>query len=233
MRIRSAIRSDDRDFDVTTEHRAERGHHLAERRVDADGVDQRRHQVDLGVGGVGARARRSAASTAAWSRAGGPASSRLQLARFVLVGDLQQRDLVLVVALGEGVDADDDATAGVEAPLELVGGVGDLALEPVVLDARDRTLEHRAVAELVEVGEQLLGLSLDLVGERLDVPRPAERIGDVGDVGLVGDHLLGAQRDARRLLGRQRHALRPSSWCAATACRRARRRAPRSRCGRC
>ena len=41
----------------------------------------------------------------------------------------------------------------------------------------------------------------------LDVPRPAEWIGDVGDVGLVGDHLLGAQGDAGGLLGRQRHGL--------------------------
>ena len=57
------------------------------------------------------------------------------------------------------------------------------------------------------MGEQLLGLALDLVGERLDEARATERIGDVGDVGLVGDHLLGAQRDARRLLGRQRHRL--------------------------
>ena len=71
----------------------------------------------------------------------------------------------------------------------------------------DRALEHRAAAELVEVGEQLLGLAFDLVGEVLDVPRAAERVGDVGDVGLVGDHLLGAQRDARRLLRRQRHRL--------------------------
>ena len=60
---------------------------------------------------------------------------------------------------------------------------------------------------LVEVGEQLLGLALHLVGQRLDEVRPAERVGDVGDVRLVGDHLLGAQGDARRLLGRQRHRL--------------------------
>ena len=92
-----------------------------------------------------------------------------------------------------------------------------LALEPVLLDAADRALEHRAVAEFVEVGEQLLGLALHLVGERLDEVRPAERVGDVGDVGLVGDHLLRAQRDPCRLLGRAAPAPRPSSWCAATA----------------
>ena len=63
------------------------------------------------------------------------------------------------------------------------------------------------VAELVEVGEQLLGLALHLVGQRLDEVRPAERVGDVGHVRLVGDDLLRAQGDARRLLGRQRQRL--------------------------
>jgi hypothetical protein len=68
-------------------------------------------------------------------------------------------------------------------------------------------LEDRAVAELVEVGEDLLGLALHLVGQFLDEVRAAERVGDVGDVGLVGDDLLGAQRDPRRLLGRQGECL--------------------------
>ena len=52
---RRAIRSpsDCRHFDVSTEHGSERGHDFAECGVDADGVDQRRHQVDLRVGGFG------------------------------------------------------------------------------------------------------------------------------------------------------------------------------------
>ena len=82
-----------------------------------------------------------------------------------------------------------------------------MALEPVLLDAADRALQHRAVAQSVEVGEQLLGLAFHLVGQRLDEVRTTERVGDVGDVGLVGDHLLRAQGDPRRLLGRQRHRL--------------------------
>ena len=64
--------------------------------------------------------------------------------------------------------------------------------------------EDRAVAELVEMGEDLFGLALHLVGHPLDVVRAAERVGDERDAGLVGDHLLRAQRDPRRLLGRQR-----------------------------
>ena len=72
---------------------------------------------------------------------------------------------------------------------------------------RMQPFQHRAAADVVEVGEDLLGEALHRVGELLDEPRAAERIGDVGDVGLVGDDLLGAQGDARRLLRRQRHRL--------------------------
>ena len=43
---------DRRHLDVAAEDAAERGHHLAQRGVGRDGVDERRHQVDLGVGGV-------------------------------------------------------------------------------------------------------------------------------------------------------------------------------------
>jgi acetyltransferase-like isoleucine patch superfamily enzyme len=50
------------------------------------------------------------------------------------------------------------------------------------------------------------GQEVQLVGQRLDVVRAAERV-DVGDAGLVGDHLLRAQRDPHRLLGRQRERL--------------------------
>ena len=48
---------------------------------------------------------------------------------------------------------------------------------------------------------------LDLVGERLDEVGAGERVDRVGGAGLVGDHLLGAQRDPRRALGRQRQRL--------------------------
>ena len=57
------------------------------------------------------------------------------------------------------------------------------------------------------MGEDLLGLALQLVGELLDEPRAAERVGHVDDAGLLGDDLLGAQGQAGRVLGRQRQGL--------------------------
>ena len=80
--------------------------------------------------------------------------------------------------------------------------------------------------------EDRVGLGLDLVGERLDVPGAAERVGDVDDAGLLHDHLLGAQRDLGGLLATAARASRRGRWCAASWCRRAPRRAPRCRCGR-
>ena len=70
-----------------------------------------------------------------------------------LGADAQQVALA-VVTVGELVDADDDATAGVDLALEAVGRVGDLADVVAVLDPFVRALENRSVAELVEVFDE-------------------------------------------------------------------------------
>ena len=70
------------------------------------GVDQRRHQVDLGVGGLGAQPGERGVDGACVAVVAHLVEP-LELAGLVLVGDLQQLDLVVVVALGEGVDPDD------------------------------------------------------------------------------------------------------------------------------
>jgi hypothetical protein len=94
------------------------------------------------------------------------------------------------------VDADDDALAVVDLGLQLEGGVGDLALRIALLHGVDHA------AELVDPAEVVVGLGLELVGERLDEVRPAQRIGGRRDAGLMGDDLLGAQRDAHGVLRR-------------------------------
>ena len=48
---------------------------------------------------------------------------------------------------------------------------------------------------------------LDAVGQLLDRVRAAERIDGVGHARFGGDHLLGSQRDPRRLFGRERQRL--------------------------
>ena len=113
----------------------------------------------------------------------------------------------IAVGLGEAVHPYDDPLAGVDLLLQLICRVGDLALEPPVLDGRVDTFEDRAPTEVVEMSEHLLGPLLHLVGESLDEPRATQRVGHERNTRLVGDHLLRAQGDARRTLGRQREHL--------------------------
>ncbi len=99
------------------------------------------------------------------------------------------------------VDADDHAPMLLDLPLLAHRALGDLPLEPPLLDAT-----HHA-ALLLDLGEDRLGFALELVGERLDVVRAAERIDHVRDAGLVGEDLLRAQRDLHRFLGGERQRL--------------------------
>ncbi len=59
-------------------------------------------------------------------------------------------------------------------------------------------LSHR-----LDGGEDGLRLGLHPVGQRLDVPGAAQRVGDVGHAGLLRQHLLGPQRDLAGLLAGQ------------------------------
>ena len=89
------------------------------------------------------------------------------------------------------------STVGLEAVCRLL----DLALHESGLDRRDRA------AELVDPLDQLAGALLELGRERLDVVGAAERVGRLGRARLVHQHLLGAQRDRRRVLAGQRERL--------------------------
>ena len=126
---------------------------------------------------------------------------RLQALELVALGlgvdaqDLLDLDVVLLVL----VDADDDVLARAVALVVAEGGLLDLAL-----DERDRL--DRA-AHLVDLLDQRPGAALDVGGQRLDVVGAGERVDRVGGAGLVGEDLLGAQRDLGGALARQRERL--------------------------
>ena len=65
------------------------------------------------------------------------------------------------------------------------------------LDGRDRP------AEGVDLVELRPGRPLQLVRQRLDEVRAGQRVGRLGDPGLVGEDLLGPQRETGRLGRRQ------------------------------
>ena len=74
--------------------------------------------------------------------------------------------------------------------------------------------------------------ALELVGERLDVPRAAERVGDVARRASRARSPAGSAARGGPPSPTAARASRPSSWCAGSGCRPAPRPAPRSRCGR-
>ena len=95
------IRQSDRwDFDVAAEDAAKRRHHFAQRGVGRDGVDQRGHQVDLGVGGLGSEAGEGGLDRVTVADMADQLEP-LELTGFILVGDLQQIDGAFIVAFGE------------------------------------------------------------------------------------------------------------------------------------
>src|SRR6478752_7170818 len=122
--------------------------------------------------------------------------------RFVSLGARpgQPGEVTLLRALGHGQDrypdrlrgrvavhADDDPLARIELALEAVRRGRDLARRV----ARGDRLDHAAPpGRLVEVAPDL---ALDLVRERLDEPRPAERVDRRRDARFLEHDLLLAQ----------------------------------------
>ena len=105
-------------------------------------------------------------------------------------------------SVGEPVDADDDLVAAVDGLLGRVGGVLNLALDQALLDGGERA------AGRVDAPRSAPRASCSIASRaRLDRPGAADRIDGVGDAGLGRDDLLRAQREARRVLGRQRQRL--------------------------
>lgn len=60
---------------------------------------------------------------------------------------------------------------------------------------------ERRAAHAVDLGDVLQRPLLHRVGQVLDEPAAAEGVGDPGHAGFVGEDLLGAEGDCRRLLG--------------------------------
>ena len=122
------------------------------------------------------------------------------LAPLRVVGDLEDVDRGLVV-FGEPVHADHRLVVGLDLGLEARRTRRDLPLEPARLDPG-----HHAPLRL-DLGEEPFGLALEPIGQCLDEIGTAEGVLHVGHAGLVGEDLLGAQRDADRVLGRERQRL--------------------------
>jgi len=80
-------------------------------------------------------------------------------------------------------------------------------VEVPLVDSVEDPVADRPVAHVLDLLDVRRRLRLDLVGERLHREGAAERVDDVGRARLLGDDLLGAERDPDRLLGGQRQRL--------------------------
>ena len=195
-RLVTRARSPLRPTRVPPVHVGHRLHHLAERAVGDRAVDECVHDVLVGAGRF-ADAIERALHAVVVAR---PAERRepIVLIDFDLVRDLQDLDVVRVVAVAVGVHADDDPVARFHLLPEAVRRLGDRATEVALVDAA------HAAAHLVDLVDDGEGVLLHLVGQRFDEPRTAERIDGAGDARLVGEDLLCPERDrAPRFLRRQ------------------------------
>ena len=114
--------------------------------------------------------------------------------------DPEDRCLV-VVALEEVVDADDDPLLRVDLGLELERGVGDLALRVVRLTASTIPPSSSILAKYSYARASISSVSASTKYE------PPKRVDRVRHAGLVRDHLLRPQRDPDGVLCRQRERL--------------------------
>ena len=171
------------------------------------------------------RTRSSAASAAAASRSARTRRVRSTWRRSAS-GSRRCSSIPSLVVLGEAVDADDDALAGLDLALELVRRLLDLVLGEALLDRRDRA------AELVDPRDQLQRALLELARQatrgstrrRAGRPCPCRRPRAGGSAACAARCARCARSGAR--------APRRRRSCGSTAPRRRPPRAPGRRPGR-
>ena len=103
----------------------------------------------------------------------------------------------------EAIDAHDGAFAAFDRTLVPVGRLLNLTLDEALRDG----LHHAAHG--LDPGQVLPGSLLEGVSEGLHRKGARQRIGHLGQAALVGDHLLGLQRQPGSFLGGQRQGFVP------------------------
>src|SRR5215218_2387352 len=169
--------------------------HLPHGDVGLRGVDDRRHEIDAVLGRVTFEASETLFHGCRVA-AGAQRPDAIHLLLLERPVDGEDLDLLLIGIL-VAIDADDHALPGFDLGLVPERRVGDLALEEVLLDRGNDP------AKLTNASEVIVGLGLEPVGELLQVIRAPERVDGIHNACLVRDHLLRAQSDLHRVLGRE------------------------------
>src|SRR5438105_10231500 len=198
-RVRPRGELEDWGFSPYAPYLTKRVAHLAHRDVRARGLDDRPHEVAVFPGRIRLQVRESRLD-------GGRIAPRPQGLYTVDLPPLERRidleDLDRLLVLERvAVHADDDPLLRLDLRLVAERCIRDLTLEEVLLDRLDDA------AELADPVEVVVCLGLEPVRQLFDVVRTPERVDRVDNAGLVSDHLLCAQREPHRVLGRQRKCL--------------------------
>ena len=206
---------------VLAEDVAHRVADLADRGAVAQRVLDRVEQVAVAARDLAQRLE-ARSSTSFGVAVGLERGQALELAALGLRVDAQ--DVDVVDAVGDVlVDPDDDVLA---RGVALV--VGQRRLLDLPLDEVERL--DRA-AELLDPVDQLPRARLDLVGQALDEVRARERVDGVGGARTRARSPAGCAARSAPSARSAARAPRRSRWCAATGCRRRRRRSPAARRG--
>ena len=95
------------------------------------------------------------------------------------------------------VDAHDDLFFALYGPLIFVAGIGDFPLWKILFNSRDHA------AHLVNAANVTAGGGFRIERQAFQKIAATKRVGRGRNPRFVGDHLLRAQRDGHRVLGRQ------------------------------
>ena len=173
----------------------------------------------LSVPSAASRSSASAASTPRGRvrRAAGPAG---RICWASIAGSTRSGSYGLLLVQLEAVDADHDPLAGVRLLGDAVGVALDLLLLEAPLDGGHRT------AHVLDPPHQRDGGLLGLVRHRLDGVGTGERIDGGGHIASRTRAPAGCAAPAGPTCPWAGRWPRRRSWCAATGCRRARRRGP-------
>src|SRR5215203_289822 len=192
------VRLDYRLFVVFAPHVSQRVAHLADRRIRADGVEQRGHRILRSSGDLSEPIERAPHAYCI------PRTSKpIDLCQLVRGGafiNLQNRHDV-VAPTSELIDPDDHLLTSLDLLLKAISTFGDLALREPALDRSDHA------PDVVDRPEILLSFGFEVAGQAFDEIGAPEWIDSCGDPGFAGEYLLRPQGERRRLCRRERERL--------------------------
>src|SRR2546421_7106886 len=181
-------------FHIIAEDGAEDVHDLAQRRVDLDGFNDRRHGVFCSLSDMAQILQGTLHSYIVTLATNSIEAFKMRSLTHLI--NVKRWDFDILFH-DEVVDADDGTFVLVDLLLIAVGRLGNFTLEEAIQNTGQYTTQRVNTVQIVQ------SRLFRLVCQSLDKVGTAQRINGIDDATLIGDDLLSAQSDQYRLLGRQ------------------------------